>query len=107
MPVKSPWYHLGIDYIGPISPTSDNGNRYILTICDYFTKWVEAVPLPSKHAQVTANALFMVCNVIEFVLSFPTNPSNEILGSHVRGFFPLKVHLTTCLRRSGKPRMHQ
>ena len=30
-PVKSPWFHLGIDFIGPISPPSFAGNRYILT----------------------------------------------------------------------------
>ena len=61
VPVKSPWYHIGIDFIGPIHPTSSQGNRYILTVSDYFSKWAEAIPLPSKHAFVTANALFKVC----------------------------------------------
>ena len=28
IPVKSPWFHLGIDFIGPISPPSSAGNRY-------------------------------------------------------------------------------
>ena len=51
------------DYIGPI-PTSANGNRYILTIRDYFTKWVEAVPLPTKHAPVTAGALFKASSTL-------------------------------------------
>jgi len=48
IPVKSPWYHIGIDFVGPITPLSHNGNRYILTLSDYFTKWVEAVALPLK-----------------------------------------------------------
>ena len=61
VPVKSPWYHIGIDFIGPIHPTSSQGNRYILTVSDYFSKWAEAIPLPSKHAFVTANSLFKVC----------------------------------------------
>ena len=34
IPVKSPWYHLGIDFVGPISPPSSEGNRYILTVCN-------------------------------------------------------------------------
>ena len=36
--VKSHWYYIGIDFVEPITPTSVNGNRYILTISDYFTK---------------------------------------------------------------------
>ena len=48
VPVKSPWYHVAIDFIGPITPTSQKGNRYILTISDYFTKYAEAIPLPTN-----------------------------------------------------------
>ena len=59
--VHSPWFHLGIGFVGPISPPSDSGNRYILALSDYFTKWVEAIPLPSKEAPGIANALFKVC----------------------------------------------
>ena len=28
VPVKSPWYHIGIDFIGPIDPTLSHGNRH-------------------------------------------------------------------------------
>jgi len=35
----------GIDIIGPISPSSTKGHRFILAITDYFSKWVEAIPL--------------------------------------------------------------
>ena len=34
--------------------------RYILTLSDYFSKWVEAVPTPSKEAHQVANALYKV-----------------------------------------------
>ena len=37
--VKSPWYMVGIDFVGPISPAADDGSEYILTATDYFTKW--------------------------------------------------------------------
>ena len=60
IPVKSPWYHLGIDFIGSISPMSLSGNCYILTISDYCSKWVEAIPTPNKTASKTAEALFKV-----------------------------------------------
>ncbi|KAL5515870.1 hypothetical protein EMCRGX_G001111 [Ephydatia muelleri] len=57
VPVQSPWFHLGMDFIGPISPVSSKGNLFILTISDYFTKWVEAVPLPTKESSGVAQAL--------------------------------------------------
>ena len=38
-------------------PTSCNGNQYILTVNDYFTKWGEAVALPSKYAEGVAKVL--------------------------------------------------
>ena len=41
---------LGIDFVGPLTPTAEDGSRYILTLSDYFTIWVEAVPTPNKSA---------------------------------------------------------
>ena len=50
---------MGIDLIGPMHCT-DNNNKYILTLSDYCTKWVEAIALPSKHATEVALPLFKV-----------------------------------------------
>jgi transposase InsO family protein len=36
---------LDMDMIGKINPPSSKGHQYILAIMDYFTKWVEAVPM--------------------------------------------------------------
>lgn len=58
VPVVSPWYHIGIDFIGQISPYQ--GNRYNLTISDYFTKSVQAIPMPDKLATGVAEALLKV-----------------------------------------------
>ena len=59
--VKAPWHMLGIDFVGPISPPATDGSVYILTITDYFTKWVEAVPTTNKEASSVATCLFKVC----------------------------------------------
>jgi len=34
-----------MDVIGPIRPPTFKGHRFILAITDYFSKWVEVVPL--------------------------------------------------------------
>lgn len=59
--VQSPWYHTGIDLIGPLLETSEE--KYILTLSDYCTKWAEAVALSSKEATGVASALLKVCIV--------------------------------------------
>ena len=46
---------LHVDLVGPL-PQSEN-MRYIFTIVDRFTRWVEAVPLPTMTAADCASAL--------------------------------------------------
>jgi hypothetical protein len=48
-PIINPWPFRGwgIDMIGKINPPSSNGHQYILAITNYFTKWVEAIPMKS------------------------------------------------------------
>ena len=48
---------VGIDLIGPRTTTS-NGNKYVVTLVDYFSKWPEASPLPDKSAFGVAMSLF-------------------------------------------------
>jgi len=46
-PITSSWpFEIwGMDVVGPISPTSSKGHRFILAITDYFSKWAEAILL--------------------------------------------------------------
>ena len=46
-PIIKPWPFRGwgIDLIGQIFPPSSRGHKFILAATDYFTKWVEAIPL--------------------------------------------------------------
>lgn len=57
-----PWEKLSIDVVGPINPTSDQGNRYILTVYDDLTKYLIAIPIPDQTADTVAQAF--VKNVI-------------------------------------------
>ncbi len=40
---------------------ADDGSRYILTVSDYFTKWVDAIATVDKSASTVAASLFKVC----------------------------------------------
>lgn len=41
---------VAVDFTGPYSE-SDVGNRYILVVGDYFTKWMEAYAIPDQEAK--------------------------------------------------------
>jgi hypothetical protein len=51
----------GLDFIGPINPPYLVGKAFILTSIDYFTKWVEVVPL--KHLQDEQLIYFLENNI--------------------------------------------
>jgi hypothetical protein len=46
-PIIKPWPFRGwgIDLIGQINPSPSKGHKFVLLATDYFTKWVEAIPL--------------------------------------------------------------
>ena len=53
-----------MDILGPL-PETERGNKYILVIGDYFTKWKEAYPMRNMEATTVANIL-----VREFISRF-------------------------------------
>ena len=62
--VGAPLERVAIDVLGPLTRTH-NGNEYILVIGDYWTKWMEAYPIPNQQAETVASKL-----VKEFVCRF-------------------------------------
>ena len=66
-PSSSPWYHIGMDFIGPISQPSEAGNRYILTISDYFTTYAWAKAMLSKEAAGVVSAMREVIYILAFL----------------------------------------
>ncbi|KAJ8044409.1 hypothetical protein HOLleu_07148 [Holothuria leucospilota] len=55
--IETPFQRIAVDIVGPIHPKTDAGNRYILTVVDYATRFPEAVPLPSIETTRVAEAL--------------------------------------------------
>ena len=54
--VGAPMERLATDILGPL-PISDSGNRYLLIIADYFTKWTEAFPIENQEACTVAEKI--------------------------------------------------
>jgi len=54
--VGAPFERIAMDILGPL-PRTIKGNRYILVIMDYFTKWPEAIPIPDQEASTVAEEL--------------------------------------------------
>lgn len=51
--VSEPFERTNMDIVGPLVTTRNN-NKYILTFQDYFTKYVEAIPIPDQKAETIA-----------------------------------------------------
>ena len=43
--ITEPFARVAIDLVGPFSPASSDGHKYILTLIDFATGFPEAVPL--------------------------------------------------------------
>jgi len=56
IPVEGPFDRIAIDALGPL-PVTNNGNRYILVISDYLSKWPECFATKNIEAKTVAKIL--------------------------------------------------
>ena len=64
--IDAPFQRIAIDIVGPIQPMTERGNRYILTLVDYATRYPEAIPLPSIETTRVAEAMVNVFSRVGF-----------------------------------------
>jgi len=62
--VGAPMERLAMDILGPL-PLTPRGNKFVLVVTDYFTKWTESYVIPNQEATTVAEKL-----VSEFVCRF-------------------------------------
>ena len=55
--VDIPFSRVAIDLVGPITPTSARGHRWILTLVDVATRYPDAVPMKSITTEAVAESL--------------------------------------------------
>lgn len=58
--VSTPFEKVAIDLVGPLSPPSEQGHRYILTLIDVATRFPEAVPMKDISSISVAEALMSI-----------------------------------------------
>ena len=54
--VGAPMERIAVDVMGPLNET-ERHNCYILVVQDYFSKWVEAYPVPNEQATTVAEKI--------------------------------------------------
>jgi hypothetical protein len=75
---SQPFHTIGMDFVGPLTKTK-RGNRYILVLVDYLTKWPEAFALPDQAAESVAKI------VVEEIICRHGAPS-KILSDRGKNF---------------------
>ena len=85
--VGMPMERVALDIVGPL-PETDRGNKYLLVVGDYFSKWVEAYPIPDQTAKTVAEKF-----VQEFVCRFGVP---EVLHSDQGRNFESQVFAEMC-----------
>jgi hypothetical protein len=82
-----PFRGWGIDLIGQINPPSSKGHKFVLLATNYFTKWVEAIPLKNVTLE---NMVEFVKEHIIYRFGIPqtitTNQGTQFTSSEFREF---------------------
>ena len=57
--IEEPFTRIAMDVVGPL-PRSSSGHKYILVVCDYATRYPEAIPMKAVDAEHVAEELVTV-----------------------------------------------
>lgn len=87
--VTEAWQWLGLDVRGPLGRTA-TGNRYILSVTDLFSQWVESVALeaclPSLVAQHLADIIQHFGFPVRILSRLPRNAVDQVGGARGGGW---------------------
>lgn len=98
IPPHSPFYRIGIDFVGPL-PITRKGNRYIIVAVDMFTKWPEARAVPEATATQVAQFVYeeIICRhgCPQKILTDRGTHFNNQLVAELMSNFGIKHHNST------------
>ena len=87
--IGRPFDKVAVDIVGPV-PESEVGNRYILTLVDYATRWAEAYPLRNVTAELVTDLI-----VERFIPQFGLLGS--LLSDRGAQFYTILLACVACL----------
>ena len=70
-----------VDLVGPITPASERGHRYILTLVDYETRYIEAVPLKNIDTETVTEALLDMYSRLEIPEEVLSDQGTQFVSS--------------------------
>jgi transposase InsO family protein len=77
--IEVPFQRIAIDIIGPL-PKSRSGHKYILVICDYATRYTEAIPLRSIDAVQVAEELLQMFSRVDVPREILTDQGSNFMS---------------------------
>ncbi|XP_071501873.1 uncharacterized protein [Diadema antillarum] len=95
--IDEPFHRVAVDLVGPIVPVTSRGNRYILTLMDYATRYPEAVPLRNIDTTSVAEALFTIFSRVGFPHEMLTDRGTQFMSDVMKEVSRLMSirHITT------------
>ena len=94
--MEVPFQRIGMDVVGPL-PRSRTGNRFVLVVLDYATRYPEAIPLRTVDAEQVAEALMgffpSVGIPVEILTDQGSNFMSKLLKEvcHLMGVKPIRT----------------
>ena len=86
--INEPFRRVAVDLVGPIQPATDHGNRYILNLVDFASRYREAVALKGIEAERVAEVLVdMFCRLgvlSEMLTDMCTQFTSELMAETSR-----------------------
>ena len=111
MPViTEPFSRVAIDLVGPLSPPSSDGHRYILTLIDFATGFPEAVPLKDIDSISVSEALLSIFSRVGIpreILSDRGTQFTSHLMAELHKLLGVKPIFTTPFHPSGNGRIER
>ena len=83
--IEEPFSRIAMDIVRPL-PRSRIGNRYVLVICDYATRYPEAVPLKSIDAEHVVEELVMLFSRVGIPREILTDQGSSSHRNYSRRF---------------------
>ena len=103
--IDVPFKRVAINLIGPLTPTSSEGHRYILTMVDYASRYPEAIPLKGCTAKEIADALIPVFSHIGIPEEILTDQGRQFTANYMQELMNIMdiKHLVTSVTSTYHP----